>query len=106
MIAQAVQVTNTLNITLILAVISAVSIGGSAAVYVIFKLVRQIQRQLFELQLQAIKDAKALMEATHAGAARLEECIHKIPGHPDGQLNVQWQSTDRQEPGAQEQKET
>lgn len=87
-LAQEVVVTNTLNITTILAIISAVGLLGGAAVTVIFKLIRQVQKELQEMRLQSLADQNALLAAQVAQTHRLEQCIHRMPGHPENPENV------------------
>jgi Na+/melibiose symporter-like transporter len=79
-----VQVTNTINITTILAIISAVSIAGGAFIVMFFKLARQVLKEIFELRIELIKQH---IELNAAQTAQLEACIHKIPGHPENPLN-------------------
>lgn len=85
---QEVQVTNTLNITTILSVISAVSLLGGIVIAVIFKLVKAIQTQIFELQLQSVKNSAAIVEAQRTVHDSLQACIHQIPGHPENPNGV------------------
>ena len=85
-VAQQVQVTNTINITLILSVISAIGIAGGFFVAMFFKLVRAVMKEIFETRIEMLKQTQRI---TDLQTARLESCIHRIPGHPEnpfGQL--------------------
>jgi len=79
MIAQ-VEVTNTLNLSTIIA-ISAVFFAASAYVVPkLFKLAQQIIKEILDLKVwMAEYQAKLTMDQT----VRLEACIHQIPGHPE-----------------------
>lgn len=79
-LAQEVVVTNSLNLTTILAVVSAVSIIGGAVVIMFFKLVRQVMKEIFETRIELIKQTQALLRVQ---TAEIQQCIHKIPGHPE-----------------------
>lgn len=75
-----VTVTNSINITTILSVIAAMSLVAGPLVFLLFKIVRSVLKEIFDLKLWI---ATYQRELTDSQTIRLEECIHKIPGHPE-----------------------
>lgn len=80
MILAQVQVTNTINITLILSIISAAGLIAGPLIYFFFKTVRSILKEFYDLRVWM---AAYQRELTDNQTARLETCIHSIPGHPE-----------------------
>lgn len=81
-----VQVTNTINITLILSIISAAGLIIAPLTVLFFKALRGILKEIYDLKLWM---ATYQVDLTNTQTAHLEECIHKIPGHPENPDNVQ-----------------
>jgi len=81
MIAQ-VTVTNSLNLTTLIA-IATIFLGFAAwLIPKVFKLAQQIIKEILDLKVWIAEyQAKITLEQT----MRLEACIHQIPGHPENQ---------------------
>lgn len=75
-----VTVTNSINITTILSVISAMGVIAVPLIFLLFKIVRSILKELFDLRVWM---ATYQRDLTEAQTARIEECIHKLPDHPE-----------------------
>lgn len=75
-----VTVTNTINVTTILGIIAAIGTVTGPAVYLLFKTIRQVIKEIYDLKLWM---ASYHRELTDAQTSQLEACIHRIPGHPE-----------------------
>jgi len=89
MLAQ-VQITNTINITLILAVIAAIGIVAGPLIAMVFKVLRTILKEIYDLKTW---QRTYMQEVTDAQTARIEACIHATPGHPENPKK--WDGSDR-----------
>lgn len=75
-----VTVTNTINVTTILSVIAAMGLIATPLIFLLFKIVRSVLKEIFDLKVWI---ATYQSDLTSRQTAEIEECIHKIPGHPE-----------------------
>lgn len=80
MLLAQVQVTNTINITLILSIISAAGLIIAPLTVLFFKALKGILKEIYDLKIWM---ATYQADLTDRQTAKLEECIHKLPGHPE-----------------------
>lgn len=86
-----VQVTNTFNITTIIAVAGILLAFAAWLTPKLFDLARQILKELYDLKAWMVTYQRSLadeqklhlVEITAAQTHQIEACIHQVPGHPE-----------------------